>query len=86
MGRRILSVDIQVLANLLKQSDRVVSFTVKDNPLPDDAKVTGIEDLGWPPNKVGLILESESWWGDSREPLPQPSVVVHYEEAGDDAN
>ena len=82
MGKRILSLDTQILANVFKQNrygER--SWIVEDHPLPDDAKVIGLEVKGYLNGDVDLILESEAWWGDCREPLPHPVVRLYEKEA-----
>lgn len=79
MGRRLLEVSGQVLVDMLKLDNGAVArfFRVADNPLPDDAKVVGYEILPHGGNTIFLVLESEGWWGDSRQPLADPTMVAY---------
>lgn len=80
MGRRLLVVSVAHLVALCKVGDGQEHWArVTENPLPEDARCVGIE---WPQGEYDqcarLVIESETYWGDSHMELPPPQFVTTY--------
>ena len=79
MGKRIIYLEVQCLVDFFKGGSGVdQSYRVTEDPLPEDAKVIGYETMGhWTENLLGVVLESPSWYGDSRDPpLRHPVISI----------
>jgi hypothetical protein len=79
MGRRLWEVTAQFLVEAVKQPLGLPRrFTVVQHALPDDARVVDIRWAGR--HHLILELESATWTGIDRHPLPQPLLQTVYDE------
>jgi hypothetical protein len=74
MGKRVLLVSTDLIAEMLKGQGVPRHYTVIDGALPDDARVVDVSyEVPRGPSEVALLLESVDWLD---EPLGQVPLLV----------